>query len=311
MRTSAILRKHLSEGRLLVKPSAFDALSAKMIQAAGFKVMGITGYGASVSMLGKPDAGFMTLTEMISLTRYVTGATTIPVICDADTGFGNALNVLRTTEEFIKAGAAGFHMEDQVAPKRCGPVAGKELISIEEAVGKIRAADKVRRELDPDFLLIARTDAGNAVGGSLEEVIRRGRAYMEAGADMIFPDGIVGLEELTRCAAEIKAPIHYNMAVLNASEYIPLTRLESIGVSIVSNPAGLLRTAMKAMWDYAHGFAEGGVDYMKEADAALSGHPTGNLHQFVGFAEIKKLEETFLPKAAVERKYERSSGFQP
>ena len=311
MKGSTLLRKHLKENRLLVKPSAFDALSAKIIESAGFKTMGITGYGASISMLGKADVGFITLTEIITLTRHVTGATRIPVICDADTGFGNAINVLRTTEEFIKAGAAGFHMEDQVAPKRCGHVAGKELISTEEAVGKIRAADKVRQELDPDFLLIARTDARGAVGGSLDEVIHRGKAYMEAGADMIFPDGLISFEELAHCANEIKAPIHYNMAVIGVSAYVPLSRLEEIGVSIVSNPAGLLRAAMKAMWDYAHGFAARGTDFMKESDEGYTGHPTENLHEFVGFPEIRRLEEEFLPKGEVNRRYSSSIGYQP
>ncbi len=311
MKGSTLLRKHLAEHRLLVKPSAFDALSAMIIEKAGFKIMGITGYGASIAMLGKADAGFITLTEMITLTRYITGATRIPVICDADTGFGNAITVLRTTEEFIKAGAAGFHMEDQVAPKRCGHVAGKELIPIEEAVGKIRAADRVRRELDPDFLLIARTDARGAAGGSLEETIRRGKAYMDAGADMIFPDGITDPEELERCAGDIGAPIHHNMAALDASTYLPLSRLEEIGVSIVSNPAGLLRAAIKAMWDYAHGFAEGDTAFMESADKGYTGHPTGNLHAFVGFPEIRRLEEEYLPQTEVDRKYSQSSGFQP
>jgi 2-methylisocitrate lyase-like PEP mutase family enzyme len=311
MKGSTILRKHLAENRLLVKPSAFDALSAKIIESAGFKVMGITGYGASIAMLGKADAGFITLTEMIALTRNVTSATRVPVICDADTGFGNAINVLRTTEEFIKAGAAGFHMEDQVAPKRCGHVAGKELISTEEAVGKIRAADRVRQELDPDFLLIARTDARGAVGGSLDEVIHRGKAYMDAGADMIFPDGLTNFEELECCVKEIGAPIHYNMAALGVSTYVSLSKLEEIGVSIVSNPAGLLRAAMKAMWDYAHGFAEGGTEFMKVADEGYTDHPTGNLHEFVGFPEIRRLEMEFLPKTEVERRYSQSIGFQP
>jgi len=311
MKGSTLLRKHLAENRLLVKPSAFDALSAKIIEDAGFKVMGITGYGASIAMLGKADAGFITLTEIITLTRYVTSATRVPVICDADTGFGNAINVLRTTEEFIKAGAAGFHMEDQVAPKRCGHVAGKELIPLEEAVGKIRAADRVRRELDPDFLVIARTDARGAVGGSLEETIQRGKAYMDAGADMIFPDGITDPEELKRCVNEIGAPIHHNMATLDASTYVSLSWFEEIGVSIVSNPAGLLRAAIKAMWDYAHGFAEGGTEFMKEADAGYTDHPTGNLHAFVGFPEIRRLEMEFLPKTEVERRYTQSNGFQP
>lgn len=311
MKKSTLLRKCLAENKLLVKPSAFDALSAMIIEKAGFKVMGITGYGASLSMLGKPDAGFLTLTEMITLTRYVTGVTTLPVICDADTGFGNAINVLRTTEEFIKAGAAGFHIEDQIAPKRCGHVAGKQLISLEEALGKIRAADRVRREFDPDFLLIARTDARGAVGGSIDEVIHRGKAYMDAGADMIFPDGLTSVDELCRCINEIGAPIHYNMASLGASFYSFLSDLEALGVSIVSNPAGLLRASMKAMWDYAHGFAERGTAFMKEMDEALTDHPTGNLHSFAGFPEIRRLEEELLPKQEVELKYSGSIGFQP
>ncbi len=183
MKTSTVLRKLLSEKKILVKQSAFDALSAKIIEMAGFKLMGITGYGASLSLLGKADVGFITLTEMVNLARNVTSATRLPLICDADTGYGNAINVLRTTEEFIKAGAAGFHIEDQVAPKRCGHVAGKLLISIEEAVGKIRAADRVRREMDQDFLIIARNDARGAVGGSLEEVKARESVYA-AGADI-------------------------------------------------------------------------------------------------------------------------------
>lgn len=311
MKGSTILREHLARKKLLVKPSAFDALSAKIIEAAGFKIMGITGYGVSLALLGKPDAGFLTLTEMVTLTRYVTGVTRIPVICDADTGFGNALNVLRTTEEYIKAGAAGFHIEDQLAPKRCGHVAGKQLISVEEAVGKIRAADRVRRELDPDFLVIARTDARGAVGGSLDEVIRRGKAYMDAGADMIFPDGLTHIDELETCIREIGAPIHYNMATLGVSFYVPLSRLEEMGVSIVSNPAGLLRAAIKTMWDYAHGFAKGGTEFMERSDRTFADHPTEDLHTFAGFAEIRRLEEEFLPKEEVAEKYAQSIGFKP
>jgi 2-methylisocitrate lyase-like PEP mutase family enzyme len=164
MKRTKVLRELLAQKRLLVKPSGFDALSAKIIEQAGFKVMGATGYGISTTLLGKPDAGFLTLTEAVTVTRHMVGATKIPIICDADTVFGNALNVMRTTEEFIQAGAAGIHIEDQVAPKRCGHVAGKQLISVEEAVGKFRAAHRVRQELDSDFLIIARTDARGALG---------------------------------------------------------------------------------------------------------------------------------------------------
>ncbi|MEW6670917.1 MAG: isocitrate lyase/PEP mutase family protein [Thermodesulfobacteriota bacterium] len=311
MKRTKILRELLTHKRLLVKPSGFDALSAKIIEQAGFKVMGATGYGISAAQLGRPDAGFLTLTEVVAVTRQMVGATKIPIICDADTGFGNALNVMRTTEEFIMAGAAGIHIEDQVAPKRCGHVAGKQLISLEEAVGKFRAADRVRRELDPDFLIIARTDARGALGGGMDEVIRRGKAYMAAGADMIFPDGLTSLQELERCVKEIAAPIHYNMSAVGVSFYARLSQLEEMGVAIVSNPGGLLRSAMKAMWDYAQGFAAEGTEFMIRADREFDSHPTGNLHAFMGFPEIRRLEEEFLPKEETQKKYSDSIGYQP
>lgn len=311
MKRSTELRSLLAKRELLVKPSAFDALSARIVEQAGFKVVGLTGYGLSVAMLGKPDAGLLTLTEAVTAARYVVGATCIPVICDADTGFGNAINVTRTTEEFIRAGAASFHIEDQVAPKRCGHVAGKEVISLEEAVGKLRAAHAVRTALDPDFVLIARTDARGAAGGSLEEVIRRGKAYADAGADMVFPDGLTSLEELERCVREIPVPIHYNMSVVGVSFYATLQTLQEMGVAVVSNPGGPLRAAVKAMWDYLHGFAAGGTEFMIQADREFESHPTGDLHKFFGFAEIRRLEEEFLPRGDVERKYAGSLGYRP
>lgn len=311
MKRSTELRSLLAGRTLLVKPSAFDALSARLIEQAGFRVMGLTGYGLSAAMLGRPDAGFLTLTEAVTAARYVVGATSLPVICDADTGFGNALNVMRTTEEFIRAGAAAFHLEDQVAPKRCGHVAGKQVISLEEAVGKLRAAHAVRSALDPDFVLIARTDARGAAGGSLEEVIRRGKAYVDAGADMVFPDGLVSIEELERCVREIPAPIHYNLSAVGVSAYAELSRLQEIGVAIVSNPGGPLRAAVKAMWDYLHGFAADGTAFLIRAEREFAAHPTGDMHQFFGFAEIRRLEEEYLPKAEVAKKYAESIGYQP
>jgi 2-methylisocitrate lyase-like PEP mutase family enzyme len=311
MKRTKVLRDLLAQKGLLVKPSGFDALSAKIIEQAGFKIMGATGYGISATLLGKPDAGFLTLTEAVTVTRHMVGATKIPIICDADTGFGNALNAMRTTEDFIHAGAAGIHIEDQVAPKRCGHMAGKEIIPLKEAVGKYRAADRVRRELDPDFLLIARTDARGAVGGSLEEVIRRGKAYVDAGADMIFPDGLMSVEELERCVKEIPAPIHYNMSKQGVSFYVPMAHLEKMGVAIVSNPGGLLRTVIKAMWDYAQGFAVGGTEFMMQTDSQFDAHPTGDLHAFVGFPEIRRLEEEFLPREEVDIKYRKSLGYRP
>ena len=138
------LRRLLAQKKTLVKPGAHNALAARIIEQAGFPCCGVTGYGVSVSLLGRPDVGLTTMTEVVMVARYIAQAVTIPVIADADTGFGNAINVMRTVEEFIGAGVAAVHIEDQVAPKRCGHVAGKEVISLDEMTGKIRAADRVR-----------------------------------------------------------------------------------------------------------------------------------------------------------------------
>ncbi|HAA92001.1 MAG TPA: carboxyvinyl-carboxyphosphonate phosphorylmutase, partial [Rhodospirillaceae bacterium] len=296
------LRELVAEPGILVKPGAYNALSAKVIEAAGFQCCGISGYAVSVSLLGKPDVGFLTANELAMMTHYVTSAVNIPVLVDVDTGFGNAINVMRTTEDFIKAGAAAIHMEDQVAPKRCGHVAGKEVIPIEEAVGKYRAAAKVRDELDPDFLLLARTDARGVAGGTLEDVITRAKAYVDAGADMIFPEGLVSEEEIARVCEEVPAPVHYNRT--GVSPMVSKDKLEGYGVKMVSNATGALRITARAMWDYMHGFADRDVDFVNEFLAEGKGHPTGDLHAFVGFSDIKALEEEYLPSEEVLKKYQ-------
>lgn len=303
------LRELIAAPGILVKPGAYNALSAKIIEAAGFSCCGISGYAVSVSLLGKPDVGFVTANELAMMTHYVTSAVDIPVLVDVDTGFGNAINVMRTTEDFIKAGAAAIHMEDQIAPKRCGHVAGKEVIPVEEAVGKYRAAAKVRDELDPDFLLLARTDARGVSGGTLEDVIVRAQAYAEAGADMIFPEGLVSEEEIALVCEEVPVPIHYNRT--GVSPMISKEKLEAYGVKMVSNATGALRVTARAMWDYMHGFADGDVDFVNKFLADGKGHPTGDLHAFVGFSDIKALEEEYLPSEEVLKKYDGSLGFQP
>jgi 2-methylisocitrate lyase-like PEP mutase family enzyme len=309
MKRSKVIRELLAKEEILIAPAAYDALSAKIIEQTGFLVMGVSGYGISAAMLGKPDVGFTTMTEVVDVVRNIVNAVKIPVFCDADTGYGNAINVIRTTEEFIRAGVSGFHIEDQVAPKRCGHVAGKMLISIEEAVGKYRAADHVRRELDPDFILIARTDARGALGGSIEEVIRRGKAYVDAGADVVFPDGITSVEELQKCVDEVPAPILYNMT--GVSPHVPIAQLQEMGVKIMANAGGAFRSAAKAMWDYLHGFQAGGTEFKMQFDKEIEGHPTANFHEFIGFPEIRKLEEKYLPSEEVQRKYAETVGYQP
>src|SRR5262245_27782528 len=176
MRTTTKLRQLLGSGRTIVAPGCYNALTAKILDAVGFPALYMTGYGTSFSLLGMPDAGLATMTEMHLNARYVANAVKVPVIADADNGYGNAINVIRTVREYVQTGVAAIHLEDQVIPKRCGHVAGRRVVPIDEAVGKIRAADRARREVDPDFVLIARTDARGAHGGSLDEAIRRANA---------------------------------------------------------------------------------------------------------------------------------------
>jgi 2-methylisocitrate lyase-like PEP mutase family enzyme len=305
----ARLRRLLDQRKTLVKPGAFDALSAMIIEKAGFPCCGVTGYGVSASLLGKPDVGLVTLNEIVMITRYVANAVSIPVIADADTGFGNAINVMRTVEDFVAAGAAAIHIEDQVAPKRCGHVAGKQVVPVEEMIGKLRAADRVRRGLDPEFVLIARCDARGVAGGSVDDLVRRANAYLDAGADMIFPEALTSEAELERCAREIKGPLHFNRT--GVSPRLNLQRLNELGIAIVSNATGSLRSATIAMHDYFESFARDDVEHVKRFEAQHKEHPAGNMHAFIGFPDVKKLEEEFLPTAEVLAKYEGSVGFQP
>ncbi len=200
------LRKRLTEGPIIVAPGIYDAFGARFVEQAGFEAAYMTGNGVSASLLGRADVGLIDLTLIASHAHRIAACVDIPLICDADTGYGNAVNVRRTVEEFESAGVAAIHLEDQVAPKRCGYLPGsRPVVTMEEHVGKIEAATAARR--DPDFIIIARTDA--AAGHGLDEAIRRGTAYRKAGADVIFvvlQDSPNVIEELKRVTAEIDAP---------------------------------------------------------------------------------------------------------
>src|SRR5689334_10250769 len=173
------LRRRLTEGPMLVAPGIYDAYGARLVQQAGFEAVYMTGNGVSASLLGRPDVGLVDLTMIASHAHRVAACVDIPLICDADTGYGNAVNVRRTVEEFEAAGVAAIHLEDQISPKRCGHLPGsRPVIEMEEHLGKIEAALAARR--DPDFIVIARTDAASGFG--IDEAIRRGKAYRKAGA---------------------------------------------------------------------------------------------------------------------------------
>jgi 2-methylisocitrate lyase-like PEP mutase family enzyme len=302
-------REMLRGGETYVQPGVFNAQSAQIAEKAGFQTIGVSGYSLSATMIGKPDVGLTTMTEVVQMTGYVCDAVDIPVLADADTGYGNAINAMRTVEQLIKAGVGGLFMEDQVAPKRCGHVSGKQIIPLEEAVGKYRAAVKVRDDMDADVVLIARCDARGVAGGSVDEVIRRGKAYMGAGMDVFFPEGLLTREEMEHVAREVKAPLLYNRT--GVSPNLSLAELNGLGVFIVANAGGALRAASRAVWDYLHEFARDDAQLEARLQRELKDHPVGDFHAFVGFPAIRKLEEEFLPPEVLLRRYDGSIGFRP
>ena len=229
-RASTRLRELIARGPTLYVPGCYNAMSARVLEGAGFDAIYMTGYGTSLALTGLPDVGLTTMSEMVANARYIASAVKIPLIADADTGFGNAVNVIRTVREYIGAGVAGIHLEDQVSPKRCGHVAGRLVIPMEEAAGKIRAASDARSEHDPDFVLVARTDARGASGGSLDEAIRRVNAYLAAGADLAFVEGPTSAGEVQRILREVKGPVFYNMT--GVSPRYTLDEMRALGIAV-------------------------------------------------------------------------------
>jgi 2-methylisocitrate lyase-like PEP mutase family enzyme len=302
------LKQRIKTEKGLWNPLCYDCVSAKIFSEAGADLIAVSGYGISMSLLGLPDMGFISLPELSMITRFISNSIDTPVIADADTGFGNALSVLRTTREIIQAGAAAMLLEDQLAPKRCGHMAGKQIIPVEEALGKYRAAIEVRNELDPDFIIVARTDARGALGGSLEEAIERANIYLAAGADVAFVEGLLSIEEIKRTVKEVKGPIVYNM--IGISPVIPVPVLKDIGVSIISL-GNAQWVATKAMWDYSRELKKRGIEAQEDYFKEMKGHPLEEFHDFAGFPKMKALEEKFLPRENTMEKYEKTLGYKP
>jgi len=308
MRATSQLRQLLNSGKTLFVPGCYNALSARILADVGFPAVYMTGYGTSLSLLGMPDAGLATMTEMHLNARYIANAVAVPVIADADNGYGNAINVMRTVREYIGTGVAGIHIEDQVIPKRCGHVAGRRVIPIEEAVGKYRAADAVRRELDPDFVLIARTDARGATGGSLDEAIRRANAYLEAGADLAFVEGPTSIEEVRRVCREVKGPVFYNQT--GVSPRFSLAQMQELGIAVTIIPGATFRATIEAVYDLAVALRDEGPLAEERFAERFKRHPLGDVHTFAGFDRVREWEARYLPPEELE-KYTDSVGHQP
>jgi methylisocitrate lyase len=234
------LREAWAAGPLAI-PGAFNALTARLIERLGFRAAYLSG-GALSAASGVPDVGLLTLTEFADEARRLTAATSLPLLCDADTGFGEALNAERTVHVFEAAGAAGIHLEDQVFPKRCGHLSGKSLIEPDAMAAKIRAAVAAKR--DPDFVVMARTDARGVTG--FEDAVRRAHLYLTAGADAIFPEALETADEFARFAREVPAPLLANMTEFGKGPLLTVSELGAMGYKMVLYPLTAFRAAMRA-----------------------------------------------------------------
>lgn len=289
MKKTTQLRQLLSKEQILIAPGAHDALTAKIIAKVGFAAVYLTGYGQAASHLGMADVGLLTMTEMADRVRNFVHAVDIPVIADGDTGFGNAVTVMRTVRMYEEAGAAAIQLEDQVAPKKCGHMTGRQVIPVEEMVGKIKAAVAARK--DPDFVILARTDARTTNG--IEEAIQRGKAYEAAGADVLFIESPESIAEMKMITASFTVPVLANMVEGGRTPLLNSTELEKIGYNLVIFPTASTYVTTQAMYNLMSELKEKGTtqEYM---DKMI---PFGQFNELIGLPQIRQLENEYLPKS--------------
>lgn len=305
MKKTTQLKRLLEAPEILVMPGAYDCLSAKIIEAAGFQAVQCSGYGFSASLLGQPDVGLLTFQEVLTQTKNMVNAVSIPVMADGDTGYGNVVNVVRTVREFEGAGAAGVNLEDQIWPKRCGHMAGKEVIPLEEMVKKIEAAVWARR--DADFIINARTDA-RAVYGP-EEAIRRAEAYWEAGADLIFLEAPQSIDELKLYADRLAGRgirISANMLDGGRTPLVTFEDLQAMGYSRCSVPVLSVYAAARGMFDALVQLRADGTN--RNLQHRLM--PFSEFNRLIGLPEIRDLEARFLSTRCVDTKYGSMEGLE-
>ena len=298
MRKTTLFKKLVLDDEILILPGAFDALSAKIIEQVGFKAVTLGGYPTSASLLAKPDVSLLTLTEMVNHARYIADSVDIPLFVDGDTGHGNVTNVTRTVKLFENSGVAGLFIEDQVFPKRCGHMEGKQVIPAEEMIVKIKGAVDART--DEDLMLMARTDSLAVYG--IDEAIERGNRFAEAGADIIFIEAPPSVEDMRRICREVKAPMSANMVEGGKTPILTAKELQEIGYSIVTFPLSTLyaaawgvRAAMREL--YTKGTTSGYVGKMVTFN---------EFNALVGLEKVRETESYYykdlFEKLAMEKK---------
>ncbi len=291
MKKTKRFRNLIHDPEILQMPCCHDGLSAKVLEQAGFKAISVAGYGLAGSLLGMPDIAVLTGSEMITQYRNICDAVDLPVFVDIDTGFGDVNNVIRAVRDCEKAGVAGLFIEDQTYPKRCGHMAGKNVVSVEEYLPKLNAALWARE--DPDFVIMARTDSYAVYG--IKEAVERAILYARTGANMVFVEAVNTVEEMRQvnmALAELKTPSMANMIEGGETPLLSAKELQAVGYSVIAYPCGSVFTAVKALQNWAHqlikhGTTTGFLDHMLTFDEYF---------EFIGARAIREREKQFVVK---------------
>ena len=303
-------RELLKRPELLVMPGGFGPLHARIAEALGYEAFFMAGSQIAAYLYGLPDVGLIGFREMVEAARRLAAGSNIAIFADADTGYGNAINVHHTVKEYIRAGAAGLHIEDQEAPKKSGTLAGRRLISVEEAIGKYKAAVAAKNEIDPDFVICARCDSIGSEGGSFHDAVERSIAYVkEAGVDAIWVNTLRAREEIEEACRLIPAPV---IAPYYGPPPSPtFDEFQSLGAAAVLYPSLTTANGLQATWELMHEFKERGPvvleEWNKRAASSRWGVVPRTQDPILPAEKIRKLEEEFIPKS-LQRDYDKTFG---
>jgi len=304
------LKQLLTRPELLVMSGGFSPMHARMSEIIGYEGFFMSGSQVAAYVYGYPDVGLLGLNEMVESVRRITNVTDIPVFADADTGYGNAVNVYYTVQAYIRAGAAGLHIEDQEAPKKSGTLAGRRLISVEEAVGKFRAAVAAKKQLDADFVVCARCDSVGSDGGNFEDAVRRGIAYAkDGGVDAVWMNTMTNREEIAEACRRIPVPV---IAPYYGPKPSPtFEEFHQLGVSAVLYPSLTTANGLQSTWEVLHELKERGPaaldEWNKKAQASKYGMVPRTQDPILPAKKIIQLEEDFIPKE-LQRDYDKTFG---
>lgn len=299
------LRERLLDDEILTAPGIYDPISARTVERTGhYDALKLIGSGTVFSRAGLPDAGLATMTEMVNHAKSVQNSIDLPLLVDADNGYGNATNVVRTVKEFIQAGVAGIHIEDQQAPKRNADVTGVQVLPLEKARLKIRAAVDTRDEYDEDFVIIGRTDARRASGNTIDDAITRANAFLDEGVDAVFLKVPETLEEVRRAGEEVDGPLMYPCS--GTAVRLDPAELQEYGWDIAFYGRMIIHPAVMAIRDAANRFHEDGVAAV-EQDEERFHQQYPSIHHLAGMDEIAEIEKQYLPESEQD-KYEGTTG---